>query len=133
MAKVNELSVESVVKNGKTYKNIRFENLGSGDKVVIKKLDDVVKRADKTGTKFNPEKKWVMCQGRGEYNGEQVGFFFPSGWSSSGYKENTFYADQFDKAGKAGDSIEVSVVNGFGKDSKGKDIVVKDYSFTKVA
>lgn len=132
MAKINELPVETVVKDGKTYKNIKFENLGNGDKIVIKKVDDVSKRADRVGTKFNPTKKWTMCQGRAEYKGEQVGFFFPTAWSPSGYKENTFYADMFDKTGKAGDSIEVSVVNGFGKDTKGKDIVTREYSFTLV-
>lgn len=132
MAKTNELGIETKVVNGKTYKNIKFENLGHEDKVTVKKIDDVCKRTAKVGTKFNPTKEWTMCQARAEYNGEQVAFFLPQGWSSAGFRENIVYADMFDKAGKAGDLIEVSVKNGFGKDAKGKDIVVKDYTFTKV-
>ena len=135
MVKNNELAVKTVVKDGKTYKNIDFNELGNGDTVTVTKKHDAVKRSPRKGTKFNPEQEWTLCQTQVDYKGQDVGFFFPRSWVNDGdntkYMDNVDYADQFDVLGPAGTIVTVSVTNGFGKNKKGRDIVTKNYTFKK--
>ena len=128
---VHKISNQLKITTQGNYKNINLDEMGSGDTITFKKLSDAVKRADKVGNKWNPDKKWVSCMTTVEYNNEKVGFFLPKGWTSTGYVENTDYSDALDKLGPEGTMVELSVVKGIGKDKKGKEIVTKDFKFAK--
>jgi len=138
--KENQLEITTTEKNGKTYKNINLEKLNDGDSVTVIKKDDAVKREARKGTQWDPEKAWTMCRTFVEYNGTEVGFFLPKGYAAQGegdslkavYVDNVAYSDAFDKVGKVGDKVKISVVEGLAKNNKDKKIAVRNYSFTKV-
>jgi len=124
----NQLKVKS---NG-TYKNVDLKEMNNGDVIVVKKKFGEVRRTEKVGNKWNPDKKWTMCQTVVEYNGQDVGIFFPNLLSSTGYVDNTKLADKFDEVGGIEDSIKITMTKGLGKDSKGNDAPVYDLTFEKI-
>lgn len=137
MVKENAIQVKTSNVNGKTYKNISFDDMDdNGETIILTKVHDAVKRTPKKGTKFNPEKDWTMCQTTVKYKGEDVGLFLPRGYGikdgKTAYIDNVEYSDAFDNAGKAGDSVRVTLTKGLGKNNKGKDIAVRNYAFEKV-
>ncbi len=125
----------NITVNGK-YKNIDLNLMDSGDSIIVTKVHDAVKRTPKKGTKFNPEKEWTMCQTQVKYKNDDVGFFLPSGWGSkngqTAFVENTEYSDMFDAVAKAGENVRITASKGIGKNSKGKEIVLKTFTFEKV-
>jgi len=136
----NKLEITKTSKNGKDYQNIDLNKLNSGESVVVKKINDVVKRTPRKGNQWNPEKEWTMCQSTVEYKGQQVGFFIPGGYGfekvgdelKAKFVENTVNSDKFDAVGKAGDQVRISVEEALAKNNKDKKIATRNYTFTKV-
>jgi hypothetical protein len=128
MAKLNELPI---VTNGK-YRNIDLKSMENEEAIIVTKKFAEVKRTEKVGSKFNPDKKWTMCQVVCTYNGEEVGFFLNQTNTGDKYIDQTVYADLYDACGGEDDRVRITCKKWFAKDKKGKDIVAVQYFFEKV-